>query len=118
VGLAFAVGLVAVPASRTGAGGVAGVHLNNRKARLGSLVFDLGSEVGKGPVAQQPAHLAVQAGGSLPDTFEVFDGECLLPRERSPNECLGDAVVRVTDEAGLALLVFFRCRFADFVPFF
>src|SRR5690242_11035454 len=86
-------GFINHAALATGAAGVARVYEDHGHARQSSLVDDELAQLLKRSVSPYKAHLTTEAGGSLPDTLQVFQRECLAVVVRLLNDCCADGVV-------------------------
>ncbi len=100
--LAPAVALLAVPAPRASAAGVAGVHGNEWHADQLRLVSQEGAELSERPIAE-PTSLRLPNCYSPPDTRQFLDGDPSLLCECLGNDLLRDTVIGVPLEARLPL---------------
>jgi hypothetical protein len=88
-----------MPAHRTGTARIARVNEDDADARTSRLVDDERGQLEKGPTPELPSHLAAETVGSVSDSRQVFETQCLARGTCRLHKLLADNVIDVLAEA-------------------
>lgn len=116
--LIFPIGLLAVTAHTTSARGVAWVNHSYLDARDAAFVLHEGAQLSKGPVAQKPTHLSMEAGAGGSNPGEVFERQCLARGFGRAHQFFADAMISLRTKRSWRFAAFFKRLLALLVPHF